>query len=510
MRDVPFAKSKPGWFNRFLNWVERAGNKMCSPITLYLVICLIIIACSAVFAGASVMNPATGEVVTVESLLTFDGAVWMLTSFCDNIIKFPTIVLGLVVALGVGLFEVTGMASALMRASVVKAPDKILIPLLLLISVSSNIAGDAGFIVMPMIGAIVFQAKGKSPIAGMALCYAGVAGGFSANLLVSPTDAILIGFTDAAAKIINPEYDVNITCNWYFMAASVVLLVIVGTFVNNRYVEKRLTRDCDDHGEAETAEVTPLEKKGLIWGGIAELIFLGIIIIACIPPSSPFRDETGDLLSMKGGLLGGIVPIIMLMFLIPASVYGFKTRMYKNDKDLVEGVVKAVSNMSSYVLFCIVAAQMIAYFNKSNLGMCIAIGGAEALSNASISGPPLFILFILLCGLINLLIASASAKWAFMATIFVPMFMLMGYDPALTQLLYRLGDSVTNPISPMFAYFAMLVGLATKYDKQSSFGSLISGLLPYSIAFLIMWTLFLIIWFLLGLPLGPGATLFYP
>lgn len=493
----------------FLNGVERVGNRMCSPVTLYLAICLVIVACSAVFTGASVRNPATGEDVVITSLVSPEGLVWMLTSFCQNVTDFPTIVLGLVVALGVGLFEVSGAASALMRVSVAKMPDKLVVPALLLVSVSANIAGDAGFLVMPMIGALVFSAKGKNPIAGMTLCYAGVAGGFSANFLVSPTDALLIGFTDAAAKILDPDFNANIMGNWYFMAASVPLITLVGTVVNNRLVEPLLDgKGCrtavDDDGE-----VTEKERRGLVRAGIAELVFAVIVVLACIPPDSPFRDETGSLIGSESGLIGGIVPLIMLAFLIPSTVYGFSIGLYRNDKDLAAGIEKAVGSMSGYVLFCIVAAQMIAYFNKSNMGVYVAISGAQLLQTAGISGVPLFVAFVLVCGLINFLIASASAKWAFMSVVFVPMFMLMGYDPSLTQVLFRLGDSITNPISPMFAYFAMLVGLATKYDRKAGIGSLISALLPYSLALLIAWTAFLIIWVALGIPLGPGSPLYY-
>ncbi|MDO4267526.1 MAG: AbgT family transporter [Eubacteriales bacterium] len=500
-------KKKQDIFTRFLNTVERAGNRMCDPITLFVCICLIIVVCSALFNGASVVNPATGEDVTITSLMTFQNFVWMLSSFTSNIANFPTLILGLVVVLGVGLFESTGLASALMRVSVLRAPEKLIIPLLLLISVNSNIAGDAGFLIMPMIGALVFMSLGKNPIAGMALCYAGVAGGFSANFLVGSTDALLIGYTGPAAQFINPEYQANIMCNWYFMAASAVFLTIVGTVVNKLFVEARVGAY---HGvmEQNSTEITAMEKRGLRAAGIAFLVLTAVLAAMCIPADSPMRDETGSLLGYAGGLIQGIVPIIMLMFFVPSSVYAFATGLYKNDKDLVKGLVAAVSSMSGYVTFCIVAAQMIAYFNKSCIGTYIAIRGADFLGGIGLTGIPLIILFILLCSLINILVASASAKWAFLAPVFVPMFMLLGYDPSFTQVLYRIGDSITNPITPMFAYFAMLVGLAEKYDKKAGIGSLMSCLLPYSLAFFVFWSLFIILWITLGIPLGPGASVY--
>lgn len=500
------ATKKPGMMTRFLNAVERVGNKMCDPVTLFVCICVIIILCSAIFNGATVTNPATNEPITVTSLLTFQNLVWMLSSFTSNIAGFPTLILGLVVVLGVGLFETTGLASALMRVSVLKAPPKLIVPLLLIISVNSNIAGDAGFLIMPMIGAMIFGAMGKNPIAGMALCYAGVAGGFSANFMVGSTDALLIGYTGPAAQFIDPNYNANIMCNWYFMTASAVFLAIVGTIVNKVFVEPRLGQY---HGELEqtTTQVTDTERKGLRAAGIAFLVLVVILVAMCVPADSPMRDPNGDLLGYAGGLIQGIVPIIMLVFFVPSVAYGFATGQYKNDKDLVKALVAAVSSMSGYVTFCIVAAQMIAYFNKSCLGTYIAISGANFLRSINLTGIPLIILFILLCSLINILVASASAKWAFLAPVFVPMFMLLGYDPSFTQVLYRIGDSITNPITPMFAYFAMLVGLAQKYDKKAGMGSLMSCLLPYSLAFFVMWTLFIILWITVGIPLGPGGAI---
>lgn len=500
------ATKKPGMMTRFLNSVERVGNKMCDPVTLFVCICVIIILCSAIFNGATVTNPATNEPITVTSLLTFQNLVWMLSSFTSNVAGFPTLILGLVVVLGVGLFETTGLASALMRVSVLKAPPKLIVPLLLIISVNSNIAGDAGFLIMPMIGAMIFGAMGKNPIAGMALCYAGVAGGFSANFMVGSTDALLIGYTGPAAQFIDPSYNANIMCNWYFMAASAVFLTIVGTVVNKAFVEPRLGQY---HGELEqtTTQVTDTERKGLRAAGIAFLVLVVVLVAMCVPADSPMRDPNGDLLGYAGGLIQGIVPIIMLVFFVPSVAYGFATGQYKNDKDLVKALVTAVSSMSGYVTFCIVAAQMIAYFNKSCLGTFIAISGANFLRSINLTGVPLIILFILLCSLINILVASASAKWAFLAPVFVPMFMLLGYDPSFTQVLYRIGDSITNPITPMFAYFAMLVGLAQKYDKKAGMGSLMSCLLPYSIAFFVMWTLFIILWITVGIPLGPGGAI---
>lgn len=492
---------------RFLNGVERIGNKMMDPLTLFALITLSIAVISAIFAGASAINPADGSAITIESMLTMENITWMLSNFTKNVNNFPALVLVLTIMFGVGLFESTGFAKTILKSSVLKAPEKLIVPILLFISINSNIAGDAGFVLMPMIGAMVFSALGKNPIAGMALCYAGVAGGFSANVIVGTTDALIIGFTQPAAEMIDPTYQTSMMMNYFFITASAVFLVPVGTFINNRYVEKRLG---EYKGEFEAVEaITPEEKRGVRWAGIGFLVTVGLLLALCLPANSPMRDpKTGSLLDFGGGFINAIVPIIALVFFVPSVCYGFGAKVFRNDKDVAAHIAKAMASMASYVAFCIIAAQMIAYFNKSKMGTYVAVVGANFLRNIGLTGIPLMILFILLCAMVNLLIASNSAKWAILAPVFIPMFMLLGYNPAFTQTMYRIGDSVTNPITPMMAYFAILVGLAKKYDKDAGIGSLMSALLPYSIGFFIFWTLFLIAWVLIGLPIGPGFGMY--
>lgn len=500
-------KTKERWLIRFFNAVERVGNKMCDPLTLFAGITLLIVIFSGIFGGATVNNPADGSPIVIESLLSAENITWMFSNFTKNVNNFPALVLVLTIMFGVGLFESTGFAETVLKTSVLKASPKFIVPLLLFISVNSNIAGDAGFVLMPMIGAMVFMAMGKHPIAGMALCYAGVAGGFSANIIVGTTDALIIGFTQPAAELIDPSFQTSMTMNYYFIAASTLFLIPIGTLINKHFVEKRLGAYKGQVEEVKAASSD--EKRGMRWGGIGLLLTLAIILMISLPKDSPMRDPaTGSLLDFGGGFIFSLVPIIALLFFVPSVLYGFGAKVFKNDKDVAAHIAKAMATMAPYIAFCVIAAQMIAYFNKSRIGTYLAVAGANFLQNVGLTGIPLFILFILLCAVVNILIASNSAKWAILAPVFIPMFMMLGYNPAFTQCMYRIGDSITNPITPMMAYFAILVGLAKKYDKDAGMGSLLSSLLPYSIGFFLAWTVFLIVWVLLRLPVGPGYGLF--
>jgi aminobenzoyl-glutamate transport protein len=501
--------NKKGIFVRFLDGVEKLGNKMCDPVTLFLIIIAIILVSSAIFGlmGVSAINPATNQEVKVVNLLNAEGLVKMLTSFTGNLANFPIYTLVIVIMLGVGLAENTGMIEALLKRSVLKAPEKIVVPLLFFIGINSNVAGDAGFILMPLLGAMIFGALGKHPIAGMCAGYAAVAGGFSANIAIGTTDAIIAGFTEPAARMILPDYVANPAMNWYFIATSSILLIPVGVWINKRFVEKRLGEYSGP--EIIIEEITDEQKKGLRWAGIAFIAVIILILVGTVPGNGILREPgTGSLSSMKAPFMNSIVPLITLIFLIPALAYGFGAGIFKNDKDVASYLGKAMSGMGSFILFCVVASQMIAYFSWSNLGPVIAIKGANFLKSIGVTGFPLIVLFILLSTCINFLISSNSAKWAILAPVFIPMFALLGYDPAFTQMAYRIGDSITNPITPMMAYFGILVTTAKKYDKDAGMGSLMSCLLPYSIWFFIFWTLLLGVWYIFGIAPGPGYSIF--
>nr|WP_198044610.1 AbgT family transporter [Lysinibacillus timonensis] len=495
---------RKGFFLKSLDRIEKLGNKLPDITTLFIIITIIILIASWFFnlIGWKAINPTNNETIAVTNLLNGDGMVRILTEAVSNFMNFPPLGMVLVAMLGVGLAESTGMISAVMRKTVLSAPQFLILPIIALVGIVGNAAADAAFVVLPPIAAMLFLAIGKNPIAGLAAGYASVATGFSANLILNVLDVAVAGFTQSAAVIADPNFVASPAMNYYFTIVSTFVLIPVVVFVNNKLVEPRLGAYVGDY-KGESSELTIEEKRGLKWAGWAFLAFVIVLVAVTLPENSFMRDsETGSITS--GPFMKAIIPIILLTFFIPALAYGFGAKVLKNDKDIADHLSKTLAGLSYYILLSFIAAQMIAYFSWSNLGPVIAINGAEWLQNIGFEGLPLLIIFIIFCATINLLIASATAKWAMLAPVFVPMFMYLGYNPAVTQMAYRIGDSITNTITPMLAYFAILLMVAQKYDKNMKIGTLISILIPYTIMFGIVWIIFFAIWYLLGLPLGPG------
>lgn len=496
-------QEKRGLFNKFLDFIEKYGNKLPDPVFLFVFIAAIILIASAIFGalGTSAVNPGTGEEIRVVNLLNGAGFIQILTGLVTNFTSFPPLGLVLVVMLGVGVAESTGLISTFMKTTILNAPKKLILPTIVLVAMLGNAAADAAMVVLPPIVAMVFVALGRHPIAGLAAAYASVAGGFSANLILSMLDPLIAGFTETGAQMIDPSYVANPAMNYYFLIVSCLVLVPVAVFVTVKIVEPRLgTYD----GEVEKmTDVTSQEKKGLLWAGISLVVLAVITLALTVPEGALLRHpETGAL--TVSPFMTGLVPIMMVFFLVPALVYGFVAKVLTSTKDIADHLSKSMSSMGTYIVIAFVAAQMIAFFSWSNLGPIIAIKGAETLEAIGLTGLPLLIGFIIIAALINLMVASASAKWAILAPVFVPMFMILGYSPAFTQVAYRIGDSITNPITPMLAYFAIALTFAKKYDKNMGIGTFMSSLLPYSIAFAIVWIILFAAWYLLGLPLGPG------
>lgn len=499
-------RERKGLFNRFLDFIEKYGNKLPDPVMLFVYIAAIILICSFIFGklGTSAVNPGTGEVITVVNLLNGEGFIKIMSNLVENFTSFPPLGLVLVVMLGVGLAESTGLISAVMKVTILSAPKKIILPVIILVAILGNAAADAAMVVLPPIVAMIFIALGRHPIAGLAAAYAAVAGGFSANLLLSVLDPLVAGFTEVGAQIYDPDYKANPAMNYYFLAVSAIVLIPVAVFVTTKIVEPRLGAY---DGEMEIVEnIGAEEKKGLLWAAFSLAVFAAVILYLSIPQNGLLRNpETGSLTDSP--LMDSIVPLMMIVFLLPALVYGRVVKVITNSKDLAEHLAKAMSGMGMYIVIAFAAAQMIAYFSWSNLGPIVAIKGAEALESMGLKDLPLFIGFIIVAALINFLVASSSAKWAILAPVFVPMFMILGYDPAVTQAAYRIGDSITNPITPMLAYFAIVLTFAKKYNPKMGIGTLMTSLLPYSIAFSIMWIILFAVWYLLGLPLGPEGNI---
>ena len=509
---------KPSLINRWLNGIERVGNRLPHPISLFAILVLIVVAVSAVceLAGVSatgeLVNRSKGvvEVQTISavSLLNGEGLAYMLTHAISNFTGFAPLGVVLVAMFGIGLAEDSGFIGGLLKRTVEITPAKLITPVIVFLGVMSNLADAVGYIVLIPIAALMYMAYGRHPLVGMAAAFAGVSGGFSANLVIGTLDPLLCGITNEAVKMVDPGYVVEPTGNWYFMMVSTFLITILGTIVTEKVVAPRFGEfDGAEYEGTEEYKVTAIERKALKYAGLTMLALVTLLVVACIPASSFLRAEDGTLLG-NSPLMEGIIPIITILFFVPSAVYGKITGKYKGEKDICNAMGGAMATMSSYIALSFVAAQFINYFSYSKLGTIIALKGAEFFRNSGIGPIPMMIMFVLFAAFINLFMGSASAKWAIVAPVFVPMFMLLGYTPEFSQIAYRIGDSCTNLITPMMSYFAMIIVFMKKYDKDAGIGTLVSTMLPYSIVFLIGWTAMLVLWIMLNLPLGPGVGMF--
>jgi aminobenzoyl-glutamate transport protein len=413
----------------------------------------------------------------------------------------------LVAMLGIGVAEASGLIGTLIRMLVLASPKRLLTLVLVFAGVLSNMASDIGYVLLIPLAGTIFLAVGRHPIAGMAAAFAGVSGGFSANLMIGTIDPLLAGLSEEAARIIDPEYVVNPTANYYFMVISTFLITILGTWITERIVEPRLGK-YEGHVEPEVIKpLTSIEKKGLRAALISILIPVVFLALAIVPTNGILRGDDGGLLTSP--VLKGVIAVLFILASLPGLAYGFVTRKYRNDSDVMNGMAESMKTLATYLVLVFFAAQFVAYFKWSNLGLIFAVKGADFLSSSGVGLIPLMIMFIMFTASVNMLMGSASAKWALLAPIFIPMFMLMGYSPELSQVVFRIGDSVTNIISPMMSFFALIIAFIQKYDKNAGIGTIISTMLPYSIIFFIAWTMMLIAWIMVGLPLGPGAGTHY-
>lgn len=519
-------KKKNNFFQKFLDFVEWLGNKLPHPITLFAILAGLTLAVSALLSvfDIAVEHPGEGEgTVTVNNLLNSEGISYIFTSMTDNFINFAPLGVVLVTMLGIGIAERSGLISAALRGFVLAIPNQLITAGLVFAGIMSSLASDAGYVVLPPLGAVIYMALGRHPLAGLAAAFAGVSAGFSANLLLSGTDAMLSELTIAAAAVIDPGYaeGMNIAMNYYFIFVSVFLLTLVGWFVSDKIVEPRLGKfdakdaeeDVADQNE-EMQKLQPIEKKGLVWAIISVVVGTALALLLVLLPGSPMRgeDSIGNYMDtiIQSPFMGALVPIIAILFFIPGLVYGLITKTIKNDKDVANQLSDTMASMGMFIVLAFTAGQFVAYFAESNLGIIIGVYGAETLETLNLTGIPLIIGFVLVTAIVNLFIGSASAKWAMMAPIFVPIMMQLGYSPELTTMAYRVADSSTNIITPLMTYFAIIIAFAQKYDRNIGIGTLISVMIPYSICFLIFWSLMLIVWTLLGLPLGPNAPIHYP
>jgi len=414
-----------------------------------------------------------------------------------------------VAMLGIGIAEQSGLINAVIRLLVLNSPKHLLTFVIVISGILSNVASDVGYVLLIPLAGIIFIAVGRHPIAGMAAAFAGVSGGFSANLVLGTVDPLLAGLSQEAARILDPAYEVNPTANYYFMVASTFVIALAGTLVTEKIVEPRLGKYEGSVAEEDNSfnRLSKAEKKGLMIVAFTFLMFIIIVLWGLIPEDGFFRGTDGGLLTSP--LIKGVVALLFIVAGGLGIAYGFATGTFKNDADVMKGMASSMKTLSTYLVLVFFAAQFVAYFKWSNLGIILAVKGANVLMSADIGLIPLMILFVLLSASINMLMGSASAKWAILAPIFIPMFMIMGYSPELSQVVYRIGDSVTNVISPMMSFFALIIAFVQKYDPKAGIGTIIAAMVPYSFVFLIVWILLLVVWLLFGIPLGPDAGIHY-
>lgn len=511
--------------NRLLNTLEWLGNALPHPVVLFMILISLILIASAVGAhfGLSVTDPrpegapgrVPGGVIEVVNLLNPDGIRKILSSIVTNFTSFTPLGTVLVAMLGVGIADSAGLFSAGMRLVVLKAPIRFTTPAIVFAGVMSNTAGELGYVVLIPLSAVIFHSIGRNPLAGLAAAFAGVSGGYSANLLLGTVDPLLSGITQEAARIIDPDYIVGAEANWYFMAFSTFIVTFLGWFVTDKIVEPQLgpydssEMSEDEDNIAMSAEVTPIEKKGLIWAGISFVILAVIVALMVVPENGILRNQTtGEIANSP--FFRSIVIFIFIFFAVPGIVYGAIVKKFKNDRDIINAMAGAMSSMGLYLVIVFFAAQFIAFFNWTNIGQILVVHGANFITSIEINSIVLFIGFIIICAFVNIMMSSASAQWAVTAPIFVPMLMLAGYAPETIQAAYRIGDSVTNIITPMMSYFALIVAIALKYRRNAGIGTILSMMVPYSVVFFIVWVAIFCIWvFVLGIPVGPGSAIYF-
>ena len=513
--DMNIQQGSSGWLSKALNWVEIAGNKLPDPAMLFALLLAVIWAISWPLSGItfSAINPASGDAIQIVNLLTGAEIARFLSTMVTTFTGFAPLGVVLVAMLGVGVAEHSGFINAALKLILGITPKALLTPMLVLVAIISHTAVDAGYVLVIPLGGVIFYAAGRHPLAGIAAAFAGVSGGFSANFIPSAIDPLLQGFTQTAAQVTDPDLLVNPLNNWFFTAASSVLIVCLGWFLTDKVIEPRLKSVEIDGDPDEMPVIHPVDANEMKAFWIAMLVMVaGIValVLALIPEASPLRTPTGEITNFRAPIMQAIVPLIFLMFIVPGAVFGFVSGSFSNTRDLVVAMTKSMEQMAYYIVIVFFCALFIDAFGRSNIGALISVEGGSMLASLGMPGPITLMGIIFLVGSINLLVGSASAKWALLAPIFVPMLMQIGFSPDLTQAAYRVGDSSTNIITPLMPYFPLVVVYCQRYVKSTGIGTLVSLMLPYSLTFLTVWTLFLILYWTFGLPLGLQSSYVYP
>lgn len=508
-------------FDKFLNGIEKAGNKLPDPAMLFFLLLIFVWILSALLAPIDFgeVHPLTGEELVINNQLTGESLADFLANMVRTFVLFAPLGIVLVAMLGVGVAEHSGWIDAGLKKLLGFTPKSLLTPMLILIAIVSHTAADAGYVLVIPLGGVIFYAAGRHPLAGIAAAFAGVSGGFSANFIPSAIDPLLMSFTLEAARILDPSIELNPLNNIYFTGLSSILIVSVGWFITDKIVEPRLEGiqvDGDEDEMPQLESVTQKESRAF-WLGFGAMI-LGLIglFLWAWPEGSALRDpnwdnpEVSSLFSFNAPLMQAIVPLIFILLLIPGVVYGYASGKYSNSKDMINNMTKSMESMGYYIVMAFFCALFIDAFGESNIGLMVALKGANFLEALALPGSVTIVGIVFLSMIVNLLVGSASAKWALIAPIFVPMLMQLGISPDLTQAAYRVGDSVSNIITPLLPYFPLVVVFCKRYVKNTGIGTLISMMIPYSIIFAVTWTIFLLVYWWIGIPLSFESNYVYP
>jgi len=546
----PPTETQPGLMERILGAIERGGNKMPDPAILFVWLCVGVIVLSALLAWADIKvtyqvaepppvpveevvqggstQPSGGlpdasvqegeyriveETASIQSLLSADGIRFLFTSFVANFRNFAAVAIILVVMIGVGLAEAAGLIGALIRKLVAVSSEAMLTPIIIFIGVLSSIASDAGYLVLIPLGAAAFKSVGRNPLAGMAAAFAGVAAGFGVNFLITPLDGVLTEITNDASALVNDQSSIDLAANLYFGIASTIFVTIVLTLVSTRIVERGLgTHDPSQESDDESLDadkgpdVSPeAEARGLRYALFATLaVVIGITLLTALP-DAPLRDPvTGDVIG-DSPFMDSLILIITLIFFAAGLAYGRGAGTIKTKEEVLGSITKSWAGLAGLLFLFLLIAQFIAYFNYSNMAQVAAVKLGDWLEEANIGAVWLLIGFVFITFLVDLIMPAAIAKWAILAPIFIPLFLRLDVAPQTVLAAYRVGDSPANPITPLMAYFPLIVIFAKRYKRDAGIGTVVSMMLPYVLILSVLWTAFFIAWYLVGIPLGPGS-----
>ncbi|MEM9256522.1 MAG: AbgT family transporter [Pseudomonadota bacterium] len=505
------ASDSPGLGTQLLTAIERTGNRLPDPAVLFIALLAVVWALSLLlsYVQFGAIDPRTGEPIQVINQLSGPAVAAFFSSMVPNFAEFHPIGVVLVAMLGIGVAEHTGFISAGLRAMLQTAGQRWLTPVIILAGIVSHTAADAGYVMVIPLGGVIFYAAGRHPLAGIAAAFAGVSGGFSANFIPSALDPMLQGLSQSAAQIVDPNIDLNPLNNYYFTALASPLIIALGWWITDHIVEPRVSDQPLDGDLSELPSMDALndsERKGLQLALCAMTLGVFAVIATALPEESAWRGPTGSLTERGAPLMNSIVSLIFVLFLLPGVVYGVRAGSVRSTRDIIEGMTNTMQTMAYYLVIMFFIAQFLFAFNQSNLGILLAVEGAELLQNLGLAGGLTITGVVLLTGLLNLFIGSASAKWALLAPILVPMLMQLGISPDLAQAAYRVGDSTTNIITPLMPYFPLVVVYCQRYVRHAGIGTVIAMMLPYSLVFLLGWTALLLVCWTLGIPLGLQAS----